>query len=101
MSDATDRLRAFLTISPSVVFPDEVLDLFEPVETEVTRLTDENEKLRKLVAYLMFVKPYYVKTIHCKGKLLRFDDLLAEVGMRWEDMLADVEMRRESEVDDA
>ena len=49
MSDATSRLRAFLTISPSVVFPDEVLELFKPVEKEVTRLSDENSKLRELV----------------------------------------------------
>lgn len=44
----------------------------------------ENAKLRELVAHLMYVKPNDVNAILHKGKLLRFDDLLAEVGMLWE-----------------
>jgi len=42
MSDATKAMHDFLTKSPSVVFPDEVLELFDPVEAE-------NRKLRELV----------------------------------------------------
>ena len=38
MSDATKRMRDFLTKSPSVVFPDEVLELFIPVEEENAKL---------------------------------------------------------------
>lgn len=40
MSDATKAMRDFLTKSPSVVFPDEVMELFVPVEKE-------NEMLRE------------------------------------------------------
>lgn len=42
MSEATQRVRDFLTKSPSVVYPDDVLGLFERVERE-------NAKLRELV----------------------------------------------------
>lgn len=47
------------------------------------RIEAENAKLRKLVAHLMFVKPNDVSAILYEGELLRFEDLLAEVGMRW------------------
>lgn len=40
MSEATERMREFLTRSPSVVFPDEVLELFEPIERENAKLVD-------------------------------------------------------------
>jgi len=63
--------------------------LIDALEQKNNHLEKENMKLRKLVKYLMFVKPYYVKMIHCEGKLICFDDLLAEVGMRWEDLLAE------------
>ena len=41
MSKAMQALKDFLTASPSVVYPDEVLELLQPVERE-------NVKLRKL-----------------------------------------------------
>ena len=47
-------------------------------------LRDENEKLRELVSHLMYVKPAEVTAIVYNGKLLRFDEMLAEVGMRFE-----------------
>lgn len=50
----------------------------------IKSIEKENAKLRELVAHLMYVKPNDVNAILYKGKLLRFDDLLAEVGMRWE-----------------
>jgi len=82
MSDVTDRLRAFLTISPSVVFPDEVFELFEPVETEVTRLTDENAKLRELVAhYERAVTVHDVKPVEVLEWSVRCDALRKELGM--------------------
>lgn len=45
MSEATQKVRDFLTKSPSVVYPDDVLELFEQVEYE-------NIKLRELVIAL-------------------------------------------------
>ena len=42
MSEVTQRVRDFLTKSPSVVYPEDVLELFEQVE-------HENAKLRELV----------------------------------------------------
>lgn len=45
MSEATQKVRDFLTKSPSVVYPDDVLELFEQVEYE-------NVKLRELVIAL-------------------------------------------------
>jgi hypothetical protein len=47
-------------------------------------LREENEKLRELVSHLMYVKPAEVTAIAYNGKLLRFDEMLAEVGMRFE-----------------
>ena len=47
-------------------------------------LREENEKLRELVSHLMYVKPVEVTAILYNGKLLRFDEMLAEVGMRFE-----------------
>ena len=47
-------------------------------------LQAENEKLRELVSHLMYVKPADVTAIAHDGKLLRFDEMLAEVGMRFE-----------------
>lgn len=51
---------------------------------KIRKLEAENDKLRELVAHLMFVKPNDVSAILYKGELLRFEDMLAEVGMRWE-----------------
>ena len=48
MSEATQKVRDFLTKSPSVVYPDDVLGLFEQVERE-------NTKLRELVKALVAV----------------------------------------------
>lgn len=45
MSEATQKVRDFLTKSPSVVYPDDVLGLFEQVERE-------NAELRNLVRAL-------------------------------------------------
>lgn len=56
----------------------------EELAERIVRLEDECDKLRRLVAHLMFVKPADVNAILYKGELLRFEDLLAEVGMRWE-----------------
>jgi hypothetical protein len=47
-------------------------------------LKAENAKLRELVSHLMYVKPVEVTAIAHDGKLLRFDEMLAEVGMRFE-----------------
>lgn len=62
MSEATKAMRDFLTKSPSVVFPDEVMELFIPVEREnaelrdttyvwrmVDRLSGENAMFRELI----------------------------------------------------
>lgn len=61
---------------------------YEPMQTsvllDIADMLDENAKLRELVAHLMYVKPRDVSGIVHDGKMLRFDDLLAEVGMRWE-----------------
>lgn len=59
-------------------------DYAEQMEAKEKMAVAENDKLRELVAHLMYVKPNDVNAILHKGKLLRFDDLLAEVGMRWE-----------------
>lgn len=53
--------------------------------SEYRKLQAENAKLRELVAHLMYVKPRDITGITYNGEYLRFDDLLAEVGMRWED----------------
>jgi len=58
--------------------------LYQEVKVERDNLKRENVKLREIVAHLMYVKPKDVDAILYKGKVLRFDDLLAEVGMRWE-----------------
>lgn len=50
----------------------------------IFELEDENAKLRELVSHLMYVKPVEVTAIVHDGKLLRFDEMLAEVGMRFE-----------------
>ena len=44
----------------------------------------ENAKLRELVAHLMYVKPAQVTAITHDGKLVIFDEKLAEVGMKYE-----------------
>ena len=54
------------------------------LEQERDTLKEENEKLRELVSHLMYVKPADVTAIVHDGKLLRFDEMLAEVGMRFE-----------------
>ncbi len=51
MSEAMKAMRDFLTKSPSVVFPNEVMELFIPIEKE-------NIKLRKLVQDLWFALLY-------------------------------------------
>lgn len=55
------------------------------IEEENARLKERNAKLVTLVSHLMYVKPRDVTAILHEGKLLRFDDLLEEVGLRWED----------------
>lgn len=45
MSQAIKDLKDFLTKSPSVVFPDEVLEYVDAIESE-------NKKLRELVQYI-------------------------------------------------
>lgn len=55
----------------------EMFDLIAEAEAE-------SEKLRELVSHLMYVKPADVTAIAHDGKLLRFDEMLAEVGMRFE-----------------
>jgi len=49
-----------------------------------TQLETENAKLRELVSHLVYVKPAQVTAITHDGKLFRFDEKLAEVGMRYE-----------------
>lgn len=58
--------------------------LYQEVRVERDSLKRENAKLQEIVAHLMYVKPKHIDAILYKGKVLRFDDLLAEVGMRWE-----------------
>lgn len=58
--------------------------LYQDVRVERDNLKRENAKLQEIVAHLMYVKPKHIDAILYKGKVLRFDDLLAEVGMRWE-----------------
>lgn len=58
--------------------------MLEAERLKNSKLEAENAKLRELVAHLMYVKPRDVSAILYEGKILRFDDLLAEVGMRWE-----------------
>lgn len=48
------------------------------------RLQEQNDKLTALVGHLMYVKPPEVTAILVNGQLLRFDELLADVGLRWE-----------------
>lgn len=56
----------------------------EPIDN-YTLVEAENAKLRELVGHLMAVKPRDVTSIFFNGQVLRFDDLLEEVGLRWED----------------
>ena len=58
--------------------------LYQEVRVERDNLKRENAKLQEIVAHLMYVKPKHIDAILYKGKVLRFDDLLAEVGLRWE-----------------
>ena len=58
--------------------------LYQEVRVERDNLKLENAKLQEIVAHLMYVKPKHIDAILYKGKVLRFDDLLAEVGLRWE-----------------
>lgn len=58
--------------------------LYQDVRVERNKLERENAKLKEIVAHLMYVKPKHIDAILYKGKVLRFDDLLAEVGLRWE-----------------
>ena len=46
MSEVVQRLRSFLTKSPSMVYPDEVLELFEPVEAENAKLREQIVQLQ-------------------------------------------------------
>lgn len=52
---------------------------------ENAKLRHENERLRTLVCHLYYVKPRDVASILVNGKVLDFDELMAEVGLRWED----------------
>lgn len=76
MSDAIKRMRDFLTISPSVVYPDEVLELLGPIEAE-------NAKLRELASELRMCS----KTANClkceHGRFcdLRLDERCRELGI--------------------
>ena len=77
---------------------DEELDEVREIRHNITRLRDrvheiaadrdrikaENAKLRELVSHLAYVKPAQVTAITHDGKLFRFDEKLAEVGMRYE-----------------
>ena len=54
------------------------------IEADRDRIKAENAKLRELVAHLAYVKPAQVTAITHDGKLFRFDEKLAEVGMRYE-----------------
>lgn len=47
-------------------------------------LKEKNAKLCELVCHLMYVKPREVSAVLYEGKVVRFDDLLEEVGLRWE-----------------
>jgi len=62
----------------------EMFDLIADAEYKYDNLKAENAKLRKLVSHLMYVKPAQVTAITHDGKLFRFDEKLAEVGMRFE-----------------
>ena len=62
----------------------EMFDLIAEAEYKYDNLKAENAKLRKLVSHLMYVKPAQVTAITHDGKLFRFDEKLAEVGMRFE-----------------
>ena len=55
------------------------------VEEENERLKEKIKKLVTLVCHLMYVKPRDVTGIMYNGEVLRFDELLEEVGLRWED----------------
>lgn len=60
-------------------------DVDETLRAENARLKERNAKLVTLVSHLMYVKPRDVTAILYEGKILRFDDLLEEVGLRWVD----------------
>jgi len=62
----------------------EMFDLIADAEYKYDNLKAENAKLRELVSHLMYVKPAQVTAITHDGKLFRFDEMLAEVGMRFE-----------------
>lgn len=59
-------------------------DRVHEIAADRDRIKAENAKLRELVSHLMYVKPVEVTAIAYNGKLLRFDEMLAEVGMRYE-----------------
>ena len=59
-------------------------DRVHEVAADRERIKAENAKLRELVSHLMYVKPAQVTAITHDGKLFRFDEKLAEVGMRYE-----------------
>jgi hypothetical protein len=63
--------------------------LYQDVRVERNKLERENAKLKEIVAHLMYVKPKHIDAILYKGKVLRFDDLLAEVGLKWESECSD------------
>ena len=52
MSEATKKVRDFLTKSPSVVYPDDVLGLFEQVERENAELREDNDRLVQAIEEL-------------------------------------------------
>jgi hypothetical protein len=79
-----------LSLSGSITLATAAMDMRDAADTiaqlrnTCNDLQRENEKLRELVAHLMYVKPAEVTAIAYNGKLLRFDEMLAEVGMRFE-----------------
>lgn len=72
MSKAMQALKNFLTVSPSVVYPDEVLELLQPVE-------DENDELRKLAEEMYPVAKAYTTIAKQLGCV---DDVTYEWEMR-------------------
>lgn len=69
MSDATKAMRDFLAKSPSAVFPDEVLELFIPVERENETLRMDFELYREL--YHMAYNPSHYMEVKAENAKLR------------------------------
>jgi hypothetical protein len=92
MSKATQALRDFLTASPSVVFPYEVLELLGPVEAENTKLREELAKWERLAAGIDI--PEYPVTQFEPKDLERENEKLRDmVRDMWNGMCARAECR--------